>query len=191
MAEKSPVLRNKEDLRKLFPPDIAGKLRYEEDPENSVIWVYLDSLGYWQWGRFLQSISQISAKYGRVQPKRVRGFWKSMIRLTPPHRDYAYAVSYKPASEQKAKNLELAGRYEEAAQEYEVLAMLEEAGRVRRLEKVQYVISTNFQIGEDGTVKLVCPHCGASQPAESKTSEVTCKYCGKRYAVPRKILDMI
>jgi len=100
-------------------------------------------------------------------------------------------VPYEPASEQKAKDLELAGRYEEAAQEYEVLGMLEEAGRVRRLEKVQYMISTNFQIGEDGTVKLECPHCGASQPAESKTSEVTCKYCGKRYAIPRKILDMI
>jgi len=70
LTEKLPVLRSKEDLRKLFPPDIGGKLRYEEDPESSVIWVYLDSLGYWQWGRFLQSIAQISAKY--------RGFSKSV-----------------------------------------------------------------------------------------------------------------
>lgn len=90
----------------------------------------------------------------------------------------------------RIKNLELAGRYEEAAQLYETLGNYEKAGEMRRMQRTQYVISTNFQI-RDGAITIQCPYCGASQPAESKSNKVTCKYCGRIYVVPKKILDMI
>jgi len=92
---------------------------------------------------------------------------------------------------QKASNLELAGRYEEAAKIYESLKMYEKAGEVRKMAKTQYVISTSFRFEKGGTIIISCPHCGASQPAESKSSQISCKYCGKSYVVPKKILDMI
>ena len=91
----------------------------------------------------------------------------------------------------EVKNWEVAGRYEEAAQFYEWLGLHEKAGELRRMEKTQYVISTKFQLGKDGLIKIECPHCGASQPAESKSSEVVCRYCEKRYIIPKRILDMI
>jgi ribosomal protein S27E len=142
----------------------------------------------------------------------VQGIWKAISAGQGPQRQWVYSVAYHPSSEhraarardletakkgekerdlEKAKNLELAGRYEEAAQEYERLGMFEKAGMARREARVQYVISTNFQIGKNGVISIACPHCGGSQPIESKTSEITCKYCGKAYIIPRKILDMI
>lgn len=89
----------------------------------------------------------------------------------------------------EAKNLEIAGNYEGAAQFYESLGAYEKAGELRRKGRTHYEIS--LKIGKDGVIKIQCPHCGASQPTESKSREVTCKYCGKTYIVPKKILDMI
>ncbi|MEM2057244.1 MAG: hypothetical protein QXO76_03180 [Thermoproteota archaeon] len=57
-------------------------------------------------------------------------------------------------------------------------------------EVVQYNIVTKFNLSEDGTISVQCPYCGASAPL-IKESEVTCKYCGKQYIVPKKILDLI
>ena len=167
------VLWSKEDLRKLFPPDIDSKLRYEEDPENSVIHIiWKKYLGWSGSQRFLDIVSQI------------RGV--KVIR-----RGKGWLVPYEPPSEQKAKNFELSGRYEEAAQIYEVLGLYEKAGEARRMERTHYVISTKFELGKDGVIRIDCPHCNASQPAEAKSSEVTCKYCGRKYIVPKKILDMV
>jgi hypothetical protein len=61
----------------------------------------------------------------------------------------------------------------------------------RPKEIVQYNVVTRFDLGKDGTVSVSCPYCGASAPLRSKESEVTCKYCGKQYIIPKKILDLI
>lgn len=90
---------------------------------------------------------------------------------------------------EEVKKMEIAGNYENVAQFFESLGAYEKAGELRRKGRTHYEIS--FKIGRDGVIKIQCPHCGASQPTESKSKEVTCKYCGKTYIVPKKILDMI
>ncbi|MBO3842206.1 MAG: hypothetical protein FGF48_07305 [Candidatus Brockarchaeota archaeon] len=61
----------------------------------------------------------------------------------------------------------------------------------RPKETVQYNIVVKFNIDKDGTISVQCPHCGASAPLRTKESEVTCKYCGKQYIIPKKLLDLI
>jgi len=92
---------------------------------------------------------------------------------------------------QEIEKLEKAGRYEEAAQAYEGLEMWEKAGECRRMARTNYVVSANVNIGKVGTISMECPHCGASQPIASKSNEVTCKYCGKNYVIPKKVLDLL
>jgi|GEM_PF-2539988 len=58
-------------------------------------------------------------------------------------------------------------------------------------EVIQYNVVTKFYLDKDGTISIQCPHCGASTPLHLKESEVACKYCGKQYIVPKKILDLI
>jgi uncharacterized Zn-finger protein len=90
-----------------------------------------------------------------------------------------------------AKNLELAGRYEDAALLYEQMEMWEKAGIVRRNARTSYVISANVNIAKVGSISMECPHCGAAQPITSKENEVTCFYCGKNYVIPKKILELL
>ena len=78
------------------------------------------------------------------------------------------------------EKLKRARRYEEAAMRYEELEMWDKAGEVRRLN-----------IGKVSTISMECPHCSASQPLSSKNKEVTCKYCGKKYAIPKKVLKLL
>jgi len=191
---------------------MVSELIFEEDPENSVILIRLDSLSHGKWRRFRDVIAQMDDQCGPIKRTRLQGILKTMSAGQGPQRQWVYSVPYQPTSEHKAalarnleatknldqekdleraKNLELAGRFEEAALEYERLGMFEKAGMARREARVQYVISTNFQIGKNGVISIACPHCGGSQPIESKTGEMTCKYCGKEYVIPRKILDMI
>lgn len=87
--------------------------------------------------------------------------------------------------------LERAGRYEDAAQKYEELEMWDKAGECRRKAKTNYVVSANVNIGKIGTISMECSHCGASQPIASKSNEVTCKYCGKNYVIPKNVLDLL
>jgi len=63
--------------------------------------------------------------------------------------------------------------------------------RYRPKEIVQYNIVTKLNLDQDGTLSVECPHCGASAPLRIKESEVTCKYCGKQYVIPKKILYLI
>lgn len=92
----------------------------------------------------------------------------------------------------RAENMVKAGRYEVAAQLYEQVGDLEKAGECRRLDRTTYVVSANVHVGKDGGISVDCPHCGGSQPIESKgTSEVTCKYCGRKYIIPKKVLDLL
>jgi Zn finger protein HypA/HybF involved in hydrogenase expression len=89
------------------------------------------------------------------------------------------------------ERLKRAGRFEDAALRYEELEMWDKAGEVRRMAKTSYVISANVNIGKVSTISMECPHCGASQPLSSKTNEVTCKYCGKNYVIPKKVLELL
>jgi uncharacterized Zn-finger protein len=61
----------------------------------------------------------------------------------------------------------------------------------RPKEIVSYNIVTEFNLNKDGTISVKCPFCGASAPLHFKESEVVCKYCGKTYVVPKKILELI
>nr|MDO8135374.1 hypothetical protein [Candidatus Njordarchaeum guaymaensis] len=170
------MIKSKADIEKEIPHEINIKLRYEEDREDCVIRIipieYLGSDNFSKLARIVREHGGDYISAGKNSYFRVP--WKETEAL-----------------QQRAHNLELAARYEEAAQIYEELGMHEKAGEARRMQKAQYVISTSFQLGKDGSISISCPHCGASQPAESKTSEVDCKYCGKKYMVPKKILDMI
>jgi uncharacterized Zn-finger protein len=106
----------------------------------------------------------------------------------------AGAISEEEGSEveiEEIEKLERAGRYEDAAQKYEELEMWDKAGDCRRKAKTNYVVSANVSIGKIGTISMECPHCGASQPIVSKSNEVTCKYCGKNYVIPKNVLDLL
>jgi len=92
---------------------------------------------------------------------------------------------------EEAENLERAGKYEAAAEKYDELKMWDKAGDCRRMLKTNYVVSANVNIGKAGTISMDCPHCGASQPIATKSNEVTCKFCGKNYVVPKKVLDLL
>jgi hypothetical protein len=102
-----------------------------------------------------------------------------------------YSYPYKPATEKEARNLELAGRHEDAAKEYELLGMFEKAGSLRRMGQTQYIVSTSFQLGADGVIKINCPHCGASSSVTEKSGNRICEYCKQAYVVPQKVLDML
>ncbi len=100
-------------------------------------------------------------------------------------------VSNEQISKEEAENLERAGRYEDAAMKYEELEMWDKAGDCRRMAKTNYVVSANVNIGKVGTISMECPHCSASQPIATKSNEVTCKFCGKNYVIPKKVLDLL
>ncbi len=89
------------------------------------------------------------------------------------------------------KNLETAGRYEEAATAYDELEMFEKAGECRRLSKTSYQISTNFSLGRDGSISCACPNCGSPQDIAAKSNIAKCDHCGKSYLIPKKILEMM
>ena len=88
-----------------------------------------------------------------------------------------------------------AGRYEEAAKLYEELEMRDEAEDCRRMgkprRKTRHVVSTNLNVGKVAAISMNCPHCTSSQFLDSKSNEVVCSYCGKKYVIPKRVLDLI
>jgi len=78
------------------------------------------------------------------------------------------------------EKLKKAGKYEEAALKYEELEMWNKAREIR-----------NINMGKVSTISMECPHCGASQPLSSKSNMVKCKHCGKKYIIPKKVLDLL
>jgi DNA-directed RNA polymerase subunit RPC12/RpoP len=78
------------------------------------------------------------------------------------------------------EKLEKAGRYEEAALRYEEVEMWDKAKECR-----------NINMGKVSTINMECPHCGASQPLSSKNNKVKCKHCGKKYGIPKKVLELL
>lgn len=61
----------------------------------------------------------------------------------------------------------------------------------QKTEVIQYQVATSFEFGQDGTILLKCPNCGASKPQKDKSTEVVCEYCNSAYVVPKKVLDLI
>ncbi len=61
----------------------------------------------------------------------------------------------------------------------------------KRIEVVKYDIAASFSFDKEGAVLIHCPYCHAPNTQEEKTSSVKCPACGKTYAVPKKILDLI
>jgi ribosomal protein S27E len=78
------------------------------------------------------------------------------------------------------EKLKRAGKYEDAALRYEELEMWDKAEETR-----------NINIGKVRAVNIECPHCGEIQPFSSKETEVTCKRCGRKYRVPKKVLEIL
>jgi DNA-directed RNA polymerase subunit RPC12/RpoP len=81
---------------------------------------------------------------------------------------------------EEIKKLKKAGKYEEAALRYEELEMWDKATEIRKLN-----------IGKVSTISMECPHCGESQQLSLKNNEVTCKHCGKKYVIPKKVLELL
>jgi primosomal protein N' len=78
------------------------------------------------------------------------------------------------------EKLKKARMYEEAALRYEELEMWDKAKECR-----------NINMGTVSAINMKCPHCGASQPLASKNNAITCKHCGKKYGIPKKVLELL
>ena len=78
------------------------------------------------------------------------------------------------------EKLKKAEKYEEAALKFEELEMWDEAREIR-----------NINMGKVSTISMECPRCGASQPLSSKSNEVKCKSCGRKYVIPKKVLELL
>jgi len=78
------------------------------------------------------------------------------------------------------EKLKKAGKYEEAALRYEELEMWDKATEIR-----------NKNMGKISTINIECPYCVTSQPLSSKNDKVTCKHCGKKYVIPKKVLELL
>jgi hypothetical protein len=84
-----------------------------------------------------------------------------------------------------------AGQYEEAAVKYEKLDLWDKAKECRMHAKKNRAGLANLEAGKVGTITLVCPHCNASQPVKSKSSEETCGRCGTTYTIPDQVRELI
>ena len=89
------------------------------------------------------------------------------------------------------EKLEKAGRYDEAAEGYEELEMWEKAEDIRRKARLDEDDTANANMGKVSAISMECPHCRATQPATSRSNEVTCSGCGKNYMIPRKVQDLL
>jgi DNA-directed RNA polymerase subunit RPC12/RpoP len=89
----------------------------------------------------------------------------------------------------RAKNLELARRYEDAAKEYESLAMWKEAGEIREKASSRTIKHVNVNLNDlldrvkDGglAIQYKCSNCGASISVDDTTNAnglKFCSYCG-------------
>lgn len=99
-----------------------------------------------------------------------------------------YCGSTKLLSEKEEISITLAeiedlikrGKFEEAAIKYEELGMTDKAKEIRERN-----------MGKVLSINMACPHCGESQPLESRTNKLLCRNCGKTYIIPEKILDSL
>jgi predicted RNA-binding Zn-ribbon protein involved in translation (DUF1610 family) len=99
---------------------------------------------------------------------------------------------------QEAKNLEIAGRFEDAARIYESYQLYEEAGMARRKDRTTYVEQRTIDINvllnqlraEGRSTNYKCPTCGGSIRITGSTTTshlAKCEYCGNEI----KIHDLV
>lgn len=102
-------------------------------------------------------------------------------------------VSEEDASREirEAEKLAKSGRYEDAALRYENLDLWKEAKDCRVLARKKHISLGPLKMGKFGTVNLLCPHCGTSQPVDLKSKEQTCNHCGTLYLVPEKVYELL
>jgi ribosomal protein S27AE len=89
------------------------------------------------------------------------------------------------------EQLEKAGRYEDAALRYEKLELWDKARQCRNAARKKGKTRATSKTGKIGTINLVCPQCGESQPLSSKTAELICGRCGTTYLVPEQALELM
>ncbi len=140
------------------------------------------------------SIYMMTSK--EMREKRVRENREKQLQMQQIAKNQALEAERQREQERQikiefAKNMEISGRYEEAALSYDELEMYEKAGECRRLARTSYQISTAFSMGKDGAISVNCPNCGSPHAVESKLNMVTCKHCGHNYIIPKKVLDLM
>ena len=82
-------------------------------------------------------------------------------------------------------------QYDEAASVYEELEMWEKAEECRKKANPHYDGSVSLQVGKVKSISMECPHCGKIQPLVSKSREIVCVHCKKRYAVSEKVFELL
>jgi hypothetical protein len=92
---------------------------------------------------------------------------------------------------QEIERLVKTGRYEDAALKYEKLDLWDKAKDCRMRAKKNRASLASLETGKVGTINLVCPHCNASQPVTTKSSEETCNHCGTTYIIPDQVRELI
>ena len=115
-------VNNKDDFRKLIPPDLDRKLRYEEDLENQELHIIaVEFIGGVEFAELRRIVKELGGEYVH---KEKNSYFKIYLgsRATLKHDNKLELV----------KHLELSGRYEEAASVYESMDMYKEAEMARQ-----------------------------------------------------------
>ena len=113
---------NKEDVKKLIPPDLERKLRYEEDLQNQELHIIaVEFIGGLEFAELRRIVKELGGIYVH---KEKNSYFKISLgsRATLEHDNKL----------DLAKHFELEGRYEEAASVYESMDMYEEAEMARQ-----------------------------------------------------------
>lgn len=146
-----------------------------KDSENKAILKYLDESKY---------DNNIKLKFIKlVRQLRIDREKMNYFELIEKHKnsgsDWVFDFEIKPFF---IKRYETAGRYEEAAQICESMGMHEEAGRLRKLTRTDYVKISSVNINQlipqlKELVNYKCPNCGSGISINSKTSPEGLKFC--------------
>ena len=118
---------NKDDVKKLIPPDLERKLRYEEDLQNQELHIIaVEFIGGLEFAELRRIVKELGGEYVH---KEKNSYFKISLgsRATLKHDNKL----------ELAKHLELSGRYEEAASIYESMDMYKEAEMARQKAKKQ------------------------------------------------------
>jgi hypothetical protein len=113
---------NKEDFKKLIPPDLERKLRYEEDlPNRELHIIAVEYIGGVEFAELRRIVKELGGIYVH---KEKNSYFKISLgsRATLEHGNKL----------ELAKDYELSGRYEEAASIYESMNMYKEAEMARQ-----------------------------------------------------------
>jgi len=59
------------------------------------------------------------------------------------------------------------------------------------LERTTHVVPKDVKVGKVDTIRINCPHCNTSQTLVSKSREIVCSKCKKKYVIPKEVLELI